>query len=179
MPVERVGVIGAGVIGKGVAQDLAQTGHEVVLVDVSDEILEDARDELTRAVRFHHLVASGAERQNTAEVMDTHSTMELLKRLDMKNIHATLPGNLELLRADGIDAWMKASEATHPTSDTPQSVDIILTSTHDLKQFIKFTWINAWGGMRGSIADAVMRKGRKAAAKGVADEIVRRLHPDQ
>jgi len=69
MPVERVGVIGAGVIGKGVAQDLAQTGHEVVLVDVSDEILEDARDELTRAVRFHHLVASGAERQNTAEVM--------------------------------------------------------------------------------------------------------------
>jgi hypothetical protein len=117
--------------------------------------------------------------QNTAEVMDTHSTMELLERLGMKNIHATLPEGLELLRADGIDAWMKAAEAAHPTSDTPQSVDIVLTSTHDLRQFIKFTWINAWGGMKGSIADAVMRKGRTAAAKAVADEIVRRLHSDQ
>ena len=116
---------------------------------------------------------------NTAEVMDTHSTMELLKRLGMKNIHATLPEGLELLRAEGIDAWMKASEATHPTSDTPQSVDIILTSTHDLKQFIKFTWNNAWSGMKGSLADYTMRKGRKAATKGVADEIVRRLHSDQ
>jgi hypothetical protein len=58
-------------------------------------------------------------------------------------------------------------------------VDVILTSTHDLKQFIKFTWNNAWGGMKGSIADYTMRKGRKAATKGVADEIVRRLHSDQ
>jgi len=30
-----VGVVGAGVMGAGVAQDLAQTGHQVVLVDVS------------------------------------------------------------------------------------------------------------------------------------------------
>jgi hypothetical protein len=52
---------------------------------------------------------------NTAEVMDTHLTMELLKRLDMKNIHATLPEGLKLLRVEGIDAWMKVSEAAHPT----------------------------------------------------------------
>ena len=116
---------------------------------------------------------------NTAEVMDTRSTMELLERLGLKNIHATSPEGLELLRAEGIDAWMKASDVAHPISDTPQYVDIVLTSTHDLKQFIKFTWNNAWGGMKGSLADYAMKKDREAAIKGVADEIVRRLHSDQ
>ncbi len=69
MRVQRVGVVGAGVIGTGVAQDLAQTGHDVVLIDVSDEILEHARAELTRNIRFHHLVAPGRERLNVTDVL--------------------------------------------------------------------------------------------------------------
>lgn len=38
-----VGVIGAGVMGCGVAQSLIMTGHQVVLVDVSDSVLEQSR----------------------------------------------------------------------------------------------------------------------------------------
>jgi 3-hydroxybutyryl-CoA dehydrogenase len=67
--VDPVGVVGAGVIGRGVAQDLAQTGHRVLLIDISDESLAAAREEIERNVRVHHLVKRGAERQDVAQVM--------------------------------------------------------------------------------------------------------------
>ncbi|TCK22293.1 3-hydroxyacyl-CoA dehydrogenase family protein [Pseudonocardia endophytica] len=39
-----IGVVGAGVMGIGVAQNLAQTGHDVVLVDTDESILTAALD---------------------------------------------------------------------------------------------------------------------------------------
>ncbi|HEX2086009.1 MAG TPA: 3-hydroxyacyl-CoA dehydrogenase NAD-binding domain-containing protein [Solirubrobacteraceae bacterium] len=54
-----VGVIGAGVMGAGVAQTLAETGHQVVLVDVSDDVLERAVDEVHRNARMRALFDSG------------------------------------------------------------------------------------------------------------------------
>jgi 3-hydroxybutyryl-CoA dehydrogenase len=52
-PLNTVGVVGAGVMGAGVAQDLAQHGHRVVLLDLSDALLARARAEIERNVRFH------------------------------------------------------------------------------------------------------------------------------
>ena len=69
MRIERVGVIGAGVMGIDLAQDLAQTGHRVVLIDVDDAVLEQARKRIAGKVRLHHLTAQGAERQDSAQVM--------------------------------------------------------------------------------------------------------------
>ncbi|MEU9235787.1 3-hydroxyacyl-CoA dehydrogenase family protein [Streptomyces subrutilus] len=51
MEFTTAGVVGAGVMGVGVAQNLAQTGHRVVLVDVSEEILDNARKELRQSLR--------------------------------------------------------------------------------------------------------------------------------
>jgi 3-hydroxybutyryl-CoA dehydrogenase len=53
--VERIGVIGAGVMGVGVAQNLAQTQHWVTLVDISDEILARSRAEIYKNVRYGRL----------------------------------------------------------------------------------------------------------------------------
>ena len=49
---ELVGVVGAGVMGKGIAQNLAQSSYQVVLLDISDEILADAKDEIYNSIRF-------------------------------------------------------------------------------------------------------------------------------
>ncbi|XXX76165.1 3-hydroxyacyl-CoA dehydrogenase NAD-binding domain-containing protein [Sorangium sp. So ce134] len=62
MSYASVGVIGAGVMGVGVAQNLAQTGHRVVLVDISEPILERARQEIRtgmRAVALFNKKAAG------------------------------------------------------------------------------------------------------------------------
>jgi 3-hydroxybutyryl-CoA dehydrogenase len=66
----HVGVVGAGVMGRGLAQDLAQTGHRVILLDVSDMVLEQARAEIAKNVRFHHLVANTGERFDPAAVLE-------------------------------------------------------------------------------------------------------------
>jgi len=55
-----IGVLGAGVMGVGVAQNLAQCGHEVVLVDRDDEILADARAAITRNCRMSRLLGGPA-----------------------------------------------------------------------------------------------------------------------
>lgn len=47
-----VGVIGAGVMGSGVAQNLAQRDFKVVLVDVAESALERAKKEIYNNVRF-------------------------------------------------------------------------------------------------------------------------------
>ncbi|GIH95246.1 3-hydroxybutyryl-CoA dehydrogenase [Planobispora siamensis] len=55
-----IGVIGAGVMGVGVAQNLAQTGHDVVLVDRDEKILGDALATIARNTRMSRLMGGPA-----------------------------------------------------------------------------------------------------------------------
>jgi len=55
MNIQVVGVVGAGVMGIGVAQNLAQTGYQVILVDISEAILENAEQEIKKNIRFQTL----------------------------------------------------------------------------------------------------------------------------
>ena len=52
MTQQVIGVIGAGVMGSGVAQNLAQSGFKVVLIDIAEAALERARAEIRNNVRF-------------------------------------------------------------------------------------------------------------------------------
>jgi 3-hydroxybutyryl-CoA dehydrogenase len=69
MEIKKVGVIGAGVMGVGVGQNLAQTGHEAVLVDVSDEILERAKGEIRKSLRFQGMFQKGAKTEGADAVL--------------------------------------------------------------------------------------------------------------
>jgi 3-hydroxybutyryl-CoA dehydrogenase len=55
-----IGVVGAGVMGIGVAQNLAQCGYETVLVDVDEQILADARTAIGRNCRLSRLMGGPA-----------------------------------------------------------------------------------------------------------------------
>jgi 3-hydroxybutyryl-CoA dehydrogenase len=69
MNVKTVGVIGAGVMGIGVAQNLAQTGHQTILVDLSEEILEYAQQEIKKNIRFQGFFNKGEKTNLPEEVL--------------------------------------------------------------------------------------------------------------
>jgi 3-hydroxybutyryl-CoA dehydrogenase len=70
MEIKKVGVIGAGVMGVGVGQNLAQSGMEAVLVDVSEEVLERAKAEIRKNLRFQGMFQKGmAAREDAATVL--------------------------------------------------------------------------------------------------------------
>jgi 3-hydroxybutyryl-CoA dehydrogenase len=69
---QRVGVVGAGVIGSGVAQLFAQTGHEVVLVDVGEAQLDAARRGIAKNLKLFGLLQK--DRIVPAEVLGRLTT---------------------------------------------------------------------------------------------------------
>jgi len=69
MNLKKVGVIGAGVMGVGVAQCFAQNGFEVVLVDISEEILENARERIINNIRFQMLFNKSNSTDTDEDVM--------------------------------------------------------------------------------------------------------------
>lgn len=88
----RVGVVGAGVMGAGVAQDLAEAGHEVVLVDLGADILRRARDRVAESLRMARLLGRRTSARNPEDVvsaitcstdLDTLSQSEFV----IENIH--------------------------------------------------------------------------------------------
>ncbi|MBT4503451.1 MAG: NAD-binding protein [Gemmatimonadetes bacterium] len=83
MEIQTVGVIGAGVMGTGVAQNLAQTGHSVILIDISADILERAEEEIRNNIRLQSLFNKGAKIPGDAIEKITFTTdYQLLKNAD-------------------------------------------------------------------------------------------------
>ncbi|MFH9015588.1 3-hydroxyacyl-CoA dehydrogenase family protein [Streptomyces sp. NPDC017943] len=84
MEFATVGVVGAGVMGVGVAHSLAQYGHRVVLVDVSEDVLDHARRELRTSLRTQALLDKGAALDIAAvlERVEFTTDYELLAKAD-------------------------------------------------------------------------------------------------
>lgn len=52
---KQFGVVGAGVMGRGVAHAMAQSGFQVILVDISPKVLEEAEKEIYRSAQMQIL----------------------------------------------------------------------------------------------------------------------------
>lgn len=109
--------------------------------------------------------------------LTTQETLTILKELGVPSVRASTPENLKLLRSRGLDAYLRIEMRQHVVSEDPDSIDVKLFSTHDSAQRIAFVWHNARGGMKGSPADATMRKDQAEAAREITAELLRRLAP--
>ncbi len=69
MNIQVVGVVGAGVMGVGVSQNLAQTGHQVILLDVSEDILEHAKQQIRNNIRFQGFFKKGETADSPDDIL--------------------------------------------------------------------------------------------------------------
>lgn len=69
MDITVVGVIGAGVMGVGVAQNLAQTNHHIILLDLSAEILEHAREHIANNIRLERMFARNKDQESIDSIL--------------------------------------------------------------------------------------------------------------
>jgi len=85
MEFKKIGVIGAGIMGSGVALNLAQTGHGVVLVDISSEILDSSAKKIIESARMQTLFHKGDDTPGPEQLLDIikfTSDYDLLEGVD-------------------------------------------------------------------------------------------------
>ena len=70
MEFKKIGVIGAGTMGIGVTVDLVLHSLQTVLVDLSETVLEKAREEITKDVRFAPLIQKGVPKVAVKEAIE-------------------------------------------------------------------------------------------------------------
>ncbi len=57
-------------MGSGVAQNLAQTNHRVILIDISGDILEKTRDGIAKNIRFQGFFGNKEKQEDPDEILD-------------------------------------------------------------------------------------------------------------
>lgn len=50
MEIKRIGIVGSGTMGHGIAEVFALSGHEIVMIDISEDILRSAREKINSSL---------------------------------------------------------------------------------------------------------------------------------
>lgn len=106
-------------------------------------------------------------------IVDSNQAAAIIGRAGLKEFELYTPKGYETLRGEGIDAVLTAKSVD--VNGTPESASVRVTDTANGNLLAGITWQNAWGGMRGSIADRTMRKNLSGAAQAIAKELSNRL----
>lgn len=87
-----IGVVGAGVMGRGLAQDLAQHGHKVLLIDTGKDILDDAVRSIRQNIRAQLLMGKKNGGKSVDEILSavvTSTDLAVLEEADFVVENAT------------------------------------------------------------------------------------------
>jgi|TARA_B110000971_G_scaffold48965_3_gene49082 3-hydroxybutyryl-CoA dehydrogenase len=79
--IRKLGIVGAGVMGRGVAQAAAQCGMDVVLVDIEESVLSGAVAAIHQAVRFSSMMGGGKLNDSVETICDRIKTTVDLEAL--------------------------------------------------------------------------------------------------
>ncbi|EWM18239.1 3-hydroxyacyl-CoA dehydrogenase family protein [Kutzneria sp. 744] len=116
-----IGVVGAGVMGIGVAQNVATGGHDVVLVDTSEQVLADARTAIHRNCRLSRMMGGPTldpdevlSRITTAVGLDALTKAELVIENVTENWEVKREVHAELDRVLPADTVVVANTSAIP-----------------------------------------------------------------
>jgi len=150
--VRIVGIVGAGVMGNGIAQVFSRNGYEVVLVDVSEEILRKALENIKSGpYGLKRLVEKGKMSEEEIEEcmlrIKTSTSYESLKDVDF--LIEAVPENLELKRKifAELDKICK-KEAVFASNTSGIMISSIATAVERKDKFIGMHWFNPAQVMR-------------------------------
>jgi hypothetical protein len=119
--------------------------------------------------------AVGVELSNLGfTVIDSSTTTSMMVRLNLNEVEITRPEGLAKLKEQGIDAFLVIRTAGG-YDQNPQSASARMNSTHNGQVLAGVTWQNGFGGVAGSPADRVMRKGLTDAASEIANALAARV----
>lgn len=142
--IKKVTVIGAGLMGNGIAQSIATGGKEVNLYDISQEVLDRGMSTIQKSLgRF---VKSGqlSEEVSKLALNNINTTLDLSKAVtDSDLVIEAVPENLELKKKifKEIDEYAK-SEAILATNTSELSVTAIASATNRADKVIGMHWFN-------------------------------------
>ena len=75
----KIGVIGAGTMGQGVAEAAIDNGFEVVLIDLSDDILEESKKAISQNLRVLQIMG---KRKGTEKWKDAMKRLQTTTSYD-------------------------------------------------------------------------------------------------
>lgn len=142
--IKKVAVIGAGLMGSGIAQSMATGGKDVILYDISLEVLDRGMSTIQKSIgRF---VKSG----HLSEEVSKHALVKIVTTLDLYAAVAdadlvieAVPENLELKKKifKELDEYVK-DEAILATNTSELSVTAIASATSRPDKVIGMHWFN-------------------------------------
>lgn len=97
--VKRIGVIGAGVMGTGVAHRFAEYGYQIILIDIISEILDKSMMTIERNIMIHNMMNKDKlEKSTILKRIQVSTSYEALKDVDViiENISEIIDQKLKL-----------------------------------------------------------------------------------
>jgi 3-hydroxybutyryl-CoA dehydrogenase len=150
--IKVVGVVGAGVMGSGIAQVFARSGYDVVLVDISEDILRKALQNIESGpYGLIRLVEKGKmseeEMKKCMQRIKTSTSYESLKDVDF--LIECVPENLELKRKvfAELDRVCK-KEAIFASNTSGIMISSLAAAVERKDKFIGMHWFNPAPVMR-------------------------------
>ena len=117
MNIETIAIVGGGTMGNGIAHVAAQSGKQVTLIDLSDEVLE-------RAVAT---ISKNLDRQVTKEVIDEAARAATLSRIQTANDLEAGAGGADLV-IEAVPEVPNLKASIFETLDRVTEPDTILAS---------------------------------------------------
>lgn len=91
--IRRIGVLGAGVMGTGVAQKYAQYNYDIVLIDTQKAVLKKSMKAINRNLRIHNMTCK--EKLNSEEILN--HIKESTSYADLKEVDMVIENIPEVL----------------------------------------------------------------------------------
>ncbi|MEL6389132.1 MAG: 3-hydroxyacyl-CoA dehydrogenase NAD-binding domain-containing protein [Bacteroidota bacterium] len=140
----NISVIGAGTMGNGIAHVFALKGHQVQLVDISDEALQGALQTIEKNLRrmaSKELIPESAVQASLSQIKTITDLSEGVAKADLVVEAATEREDLKLSIFETIDLAAPAS-AILASNTSSISITKIATATHRPAQVIGMHFFN-------------------------------------